>query len=56
MNLSAELLKIITCPVSGGKLEYDAKRNILISKEANLEYPVVNGIPLLLESEAKKHK
>ena len=56
MNLSAELLKIITCPASGGKLEYDTKRNVLISKEANLEYPVINGIPLLLESEAKKHK
>lgn len=55
MNLSAELLKIITCPASGGKLEYDTKRNVLISKEANLEYPVINGIPLLLESEAKKH-
>lgn len=56
MNLSAKLLKIITCPVSGGKLEYDAKRDVLISKEANLEYPVINGIPLLLESEAKKIK
>lgn len=54
MNLSAELLKLITCPVSGGNLDYDAQREVLISKEANLEYPVVNGIPLLLESEAKK--
>lgn len=54
MNLSAEFLKIITCPVSGGKLDYDVKRKVLISKEASLEYPVVNGIPLLLESEAKK--
>jgi len=54
MNLSVEFLKIITCPVSGGKLECDAERNVLISKEAKLEYPIVNGIPLLLESEAKK--
>ena len=56
MNLSAELLKLITCPISGGKLEYDADRKILISKKAGLEYPVVNGIPLLLESEARKIK
>lgn len=54
MNLSAEFLKIITCPVSGGKLDYDTKRNVLVSKEAKLEYPIVDGIPLLLESEAKK--
>lgn len=54
MNLSAELLKLITCPVSGDNLEYDSDRNVLISKKAGLEYPVVNGIPLLLESEAKK--
>jgi hypothetical protein len=54
MNLSAEFLKIVLCPVSGRKLEYDEGKKVLISKEANLEYPVVNGIPLLLESEAKK--
>ncbi len=54
MNLSAELLKLITCPVSGDNLEYDPVRKVLISKKAGLEYPVVNGIPLLLESEAKK--
>ena len=37
MNLSAELLKLITYPVSGGNLDYDAQRKVLISKEANLD-------------------
>jgi uncharacterized protein YbaR (Trm112 family) len=54
MQLSTELIKLITCPVSGGKLDYDSTRNVLISKDAGLEYPVIDGIPLLLESEAKK--
>jgi len=56
MNLSAELLRLITCPVSGGELEYDVNRQVLISKKASLEYPVIDGIPLLLESEAIKIK
>lgn len=54
MKLSSELVNLIVCPVSGGKLEYDATRQVLISKEAKLEYPIIDGIPLLLESESKK--
>ena len=54
MKLSTALLELIVCPVSGGKLEYDEKRNLLISKKANLMYPIVDGIPLLLESESTK--
>ena len=54
MKLSTALLELIVCPVSGGKVEYDEKRNLLISKKANLMYPIVDGIPLLLESESIK--
>jgi len=54
MKLSTALLELIVCPVSGGKLEYDEKRNLLIIKKANLMYPIVDGIPLLLESESIK--
>lgn len=54
MKLSTALLELIVCPVSGGKLEYDEKRNLLISKKANLMYPIVDGIPLSLESESTK--
>ena len=54
MELSLELLKLLSCPVSGGKLEYDNVRNVLISHKAGLEYPVIDGIPMLLASEAKE--
>ncbi|MBY0534073.1 Trm112 family protein [Candidatus Megaera venefica] len=54
MKLSTELLNLIVCPVSGDKLIYDQDQSILISKKARLIYPVVDGIPLLLASEAKK--
>ena len=54
MKLSTELLNLIVCPVSGDKLIYDQDQSILISKKARLIYPIVDGIPLLLVSEAKK--
>jgi len=54
MKLSTELLNLMVCPVSGDKLIYDQDQSILISKKARLIYPVVDGIPLLLASEAKK--
>jgi len=54
MELSSSLLELLTCPVTGDKLVYDKEAQILISKKAGLAYPIVNGIPLLLKSEAKK--
>lgn len=54
MKISSELLNIIVCPVSGEKLIYDDEKLLLISKKAGLAYPIVNGIPLLLTSEAIK--
>lgn len=53
MELSAALVNLLYCPVSSEKLIYDKRRGVLISKAANLEFPIVDGIPLLLESEAK---
>jgi len=54
MELSTEFLALLTCPVSGGALEYDRENSVLLSKKAGLTYPIVEGIPLLLESEAQK--
>lgn len=54
MKISEDLLAILTCPVSGGTLDYNIEQNMLISKQANLAYPIIDGIPLLLESEATK--
>ncbi len=54
MELSHSLLEVIRCPVSGDRLVYDKVRNKLISNKAGLEYPIVDGIPILLEAEATK--
>ena len=54
MEISTTLLELLSCPVTGDRLVYDKEAKILISKKAGLAYPVVNGIPLLLKSEARK--
>lgn len=56
MKLSTELLNIIVCPISGGQLEYNIEKSLLISKQAGVAYPIINGIPILLEAEAIKFK
>ncbi|MEC8535712.1 MAG: Trm112 family protein [Pseudomonadota bacterium] len=48
------LLEILVCPVSRRPLSYDRDNQELISKEAGLASPVRQGIPVMLESEARK--
>jgi len=52
--MNKELLKILVCPVTKGPLVYDKKNNELISKSAKLAYRIEEGIPILLEDEARK--
>lgn len=47
------LLEIIACPVCNGKLYYSQDKQELICKVDNLAYPVREGIPVLLENEAR---
>lgn len=47
------LLEIVACPVCNGKLYYNKERQELICKSDALAYPVHDGIPVLLESEAR---
>ena len=54
MEISSSLLSLISCPITGDSLTYDKERKLLINKRANLAYPVVDGVPLLLKSEAIK--
>ena len=48
------LLAALVCPATGGRLIYDAERQELISKSANLAYPIRQGIPIMLIDEARK--
>ena len=47
------LLEIIACPVCNGKLNYTQDKQELICKIDSLAYPVRDGIPGLLETEAR---
>jgi uncharacterized protein YbaR (Trm112 family) len=51
--MDKDLLKILVCPVTKGPLIYDKKNNELISKSAKLAYPIKNGIPIMLEDQAR---
>jgi uncharacterized protein YbaR (Trm112 family) len=52
--MDSKLLQILVCPVTKGPLIYNRTTNELISKSARLAYPVRDGIPVLLEEEARK--
>jgi uncharacterized protein len=51
--MDTKLLELLVCPVTKGSLEYNRERQELISRSARLAYPVREGIPVLLENEAR---
>jgi hypothetical protein len=51
--MDTKLLELLVCPVTKGSLEFDRSRQELISRSARLAYPVRDGIPVMLESEAR---
>tara|TARA_B100000524_G_scaffold231484_1_gene122881 strand:- start:475 stop:711 length:237 start_codon:yes stop_codon:yes gene_type:complete len=53
-NFDQRLLHVLICPVSAGPLDYDEENQELISDKAGLAYPIRNGIPIMLPSEARK--
>ena len=52
--MDAKLLELLVCPVTKGPLVYDREHQELISKTARLAYPIRDGIPVMLEEEARK--
>lgn len=52
--MDTKLLQILVCPVTKGPLIYNKAKNELISKSARLAYPIKDGIPVMLEDEARK--
>jgi uncharacterized protein YbaR (Trm112 family) len=47
------VLEILVCPLTKTTLEYDEKAQELISRAARLAYPIRNGVPHMLPSEAR---
>jgi uncharacterized protein len=53
-TVDPKLLEILVCPVTKTTLEYDRERQELISHAAKLAFPIRDGIPILLEEEARR--
>jgi uncharacterized protein YbaR (Trm112 family) len=51
--MDTKLLELLVCPVTKGPLEYYPERQELVSRSARLAYPIRDGIPVLLENEAR---
>jgi uncharacterized protein len=51
--MDTKLLELLVCPVTKGRLEYNRERQELISRSARLAYPVRDGLPIMLEAEAR---
>ncbi|MDO6591299.1 Trm112 family protein [Loktanella sp. D2R18] len=49
-----KMLEALVCPMTQTTLEYDAKKQELVSKNAHLAFPIRNGIPVMLVDEARK--
>ncbi len=51
--MDKQLLEILVCPVTRGRLVLDRDRQELVSVQARLAYPIRDGIPVMLEDEAR---
>ena len=55
-KIDTKLLEILVCPLTKGTLTYDEGTQELISNEAQLAYPIRDGIPIMLADEARQLK
>ena len=53
-DIDVKLLELLACPLTKGPLTWDAERGELVSRLARLAYPVRDGIPVMLPSEARQ--
>ena len=51
--MDTKLLELLVSPVTKGPLKYDREKQELISRSARLAYPVRDGLPVMLENEAR---
>jgi len=53
-SVDPKLLEILVCPLSERTLEYGREKQELISRSAELAYPMRDGIPIMLPEEARR--
>jgi uncharacterized protein YbaR (Trm112 family) len=54
MTLDSKLLDILACPVCKGPLQYAKQQSVLVCRADRLAYPIRDGIPVMLEDEARR--
>lgn len=55
-RVDPKLLELLVCPLTKGRLTYDRELNELVSERARLAYPIRDGVPIMLVSEARQIK
>ena len=53
-ELDETLLALLVCPETKAPLVYDKKKGELVSKQAGLAYPIIDGVPVLLKDQARR--
>ncbi len=53
-KVDPKLLDLLVCPLTKGSLSHDREKNELISEKGRLAYPIRDGIPIMLISEARR--
>lgn len=53
-TVDPKLLELLVCPLTQGRLTLDREKGELVSERAALAYPIRDGIPIMLVSEARK--
>ena len=53
-GIDRKMLEMLVCPVTHAALDYDRERQELISKRAGLAFPILDGVPVMLVSEARR--
>lgn len=52
-RVDPKLLDLLVCPLTKGRLSYDREKSELVSESARLAYPIRDGVPIMLMSEAR---
>ncbi len=53
-NIDRRMLEALVCPLTHATLIYSAEKSELVSRSAKLAFPIRDGIPIMLVSEARE--
>lgn len=53
-KVDPKLLELLVCPLCKARLTFDREANELVSEKAKLAYPIRDGVPIMLISEARR--